>query len=127
MTVFLLLLVTLFAGLASVVAVLALIVAMARAERQARRSLLRALGLSDETVELLMSRNGDVRAEISLLRASAATRGEPGAGESNTLSTEMENASFPAQPTIPKAAGDREVRNTGETRRGSRPGRNRGL
>jgi hypothetical protein len=45
-----------------------LIAAMFRAERRARRSLYRALDLSEDTVDLLMARNGDVRTELTLVR-----------------------------------------------------------
>ncbi len=55
----------------TVVAVVLLILAMRQADRRARRSLFRALGLSDDTVELLMSRNGDVLAELTLVRRHA--------------------------------------------------------
>jgi hypothetical protein len=55
----------------AVAAVVLLIVAMRQADRRARRSLFRALGLADETVELLMSRNGDVLAEVTLVRRHA--------------------------------------------------------
>jgi hypothetical protein len=60
----------LLSGLALVVAVVALVVSMARADRRARRSLFRNLDLNEETVDLLMSRNGDVRAELALVRVS---------------------------------------------------------
>ncbi len=55
-------------GLAMAAAALGLVVAMRQAERRARRSLFRGLGLDDETVELLMARNGDVLAELTLVR-----------------------------------------------------------
>ena len=61
--------VTLLAGMLIVTTLL--VVAMLRAERRARRSLYRALDLSEETIELLMSRNGDVLSELTLMRALA--------------------------------------------------------
>src|SRR5260221_7218628 len=45
-----------------------LLFAMARAERRARRGLYRALELDDATVELLMARNGNVLADLALVR-----------------------------------------------------------
>jgi hypothetical protein len=58
---------------------IALVVAMLRAERRARRSLYRALDLSEDTVEALMSRNGDVRAELTLVRISPPSDAEAAA------------------------------------------------
>ena len=46
----------------------ALVLSMARAERRARRSLYRALGLSETTVEFLMARNRDVLTELTYVR-----------------------------------------------------------
>jgi hypothetical protein len=60
--------ISLVSCIALVVAVIALIVAMSRADRRARRSLFRGLGLNEETVELLMDRNGDVLSELALVR-----------------------------------------------------------
>lgn len=60
--------VSLSAGLAIVA--LTVVVAMFRAERRARRALYRALDFSEGTVEMLMSRNGDVRAQLTLVRIS---------------------------------------------------------
>jgi hypothetical protein len=48
-------------------------VAMLRAERRARRSLYRALGLAEVTVEFLMERNRDVLTELSYVRENEAT------------------------------------------------------
>jgi hypothetical protein len=45
-----------------------LLFGMARAERKARRALYRALDLDDATVDLLMARNGDVLADLALVR-----------------------------------------------------------
>ena len=63
--------VSLLAGLLIVTTVL--VVAMLRAERRARRALFRALELSEDTIELLMSRNGDVLSELTLVRISPPT------------------------------------------------------
>jgi hypothetical protein len=70
----------------AVVAVVLLIVAMRRADRRARRCLLRALGLAEETVELLMSRNGNVLAELTLVRRHAPqAEGDEAHASSETL------------------------------------------
>jgi hypothetical protein len=58
------------------------VVAMAQADRRARRMLFRALGLDEATVDLLMARNGDVLAELALVRRgdtpeTPAVRGPP--------------------------------------------------
>jgi transposase len=60
--------VLLIGGLAAVFAVFALILSVGRAERRARRSLYRALGLAETTIEYLMERNRDVLAELSYVR-----------------------------------------------------------
>jgi hypothetical protein len=58
----------LIGGVALAVAGVALFLAMASAERRARRTLFRALGLDEPTIQLLMARNGDVLAELALVR-----------------------------------------------------------
>lgn len=60
--------VLLIGGLATILAIVVLVVSVSRAERRARRSLYRALGLADTTVEFLMERNRDVLAELSYVR-----------------------------------------------------------
>ncbi len=50
-----------------------LVVSMGRAERRARRSLYRGLGLAETTVDFLMERNRDVLTELSYVRENAAT------------------------------------------------------
>jgi hypothetical protein len=50
-----------------------LVVSLSRAERRARRSLYRALGLAEATVEYLMERNRDVLTELSYVRENEAT------------------------------------------------------
>ena len=57
-----------FGGLATILAIVVLILTIGRAERRARRSLYRALGLAETTVEFLMERNRDVLAELSYVR-----------------------------------------------------------
>jgi hypothetical protein len=53
-----------------------LAVSMGRAERRARRSLYRTLGLAEATVDFLMERNRDVLAELSYVRENEATVAE---------------------------------------------------
>jgi len=60
--------ISLIGGLGLAAAAVGLLVAMRHAERRARRTLFRALGLDDATVDLLMARNGDVLAELALVR-----------------------------------------------------------
>lgn len=84
----------LLGGLALVAAALGLILAMGHAENGARRTLFRTLGLPEETVELLMTRNGDVLAELALVRRqdmAALTGSEP---------TPLEPLAARAQSTI---------------------------
>jgi hypothetical protein len=58
----------LLGGLALAAGAMGLILAMGHAERRARRTLFRALGLPEDTVDLLMARDGDVLAELALVR-----------------------------------------------------------
>jgi hypothetical protein len=60
--------VLLFGGLAAICAIVTLILSVSRAERRARRSLYRALGLAETTVDFLMARNRDVLTELSYVR-----------------------------------------------------------
>jgi hypothetical protein len=60
--------VLLIGGLVAILAIVVLVVSVSRAERRARRSLYRALGLADTTVEFLMERNRDVLTELSYVR-----------------------------------------------------------
>ena len=55
-------------GVALATIIVALLVAMRRAEARARRALFRQLGLPEDVVDLLMARNGDVPAELALVR-----------------------------------------------------------
>jgi hypothetical protein len=92
--------VSLLGGVALLVAIVALIVAMSRAERRARRSLFRALGLADETVELLMARNSDILAELALVRVANATSGESEVAEPDEPATIADTLPHRLQPTI---------------------------
>jgi hypothetical protein len=48
-----------------------LVLSMSRAERRARRSLYRSLGLAEATVDFLMQRNREVLTELSYVRREA--------------------------------------------------------
>ena len=89
--------VTLLAGLLIVTTLL--VVAMLRAERRARRSLYRALDLSEETVEILMSRNGDVLSELTLVRISPPVAPDLDALD-RTAASAAETAAHRRHPTI---------------------------
>jgi hypothetical protein len=92
--------ISLLVGLALLLAGIALTVAMFRAERRARRNLYRSLGLAEETVELLMSRSGDVLSGLALVRLSPAGGAEVDAAEFEEAPATPDPAPFPAQPTI---------------------------
>jgi len=68
-------------ALGAAVAVAALLVAMRRAEQRTRRSLLRALGVNEETIDRLMDHKGDLVSALDLVRRPArptdAGRREP--------------------------------------------------
>ena len=89
----------LLGGLALVAAALALVLAMGSAEKRARRSLFRTLGLPEETVDLLMARNGDVLAELALVRRQDMA-GLTGAGLSGAEPAALEPSASRAQPAI---------------------------
>jgi len=69
------------AGLGAAMIVAALLVAMRRAEQRTRRSLFRALGVNEETIDRLMDHRGDVVSALDLVRRPArptdAGRREP--------------------------------------------------
>jgi hypothetical protein len=90
--------VSLLGGLALVIATVILIFAMSRAERRARRKLFQALGLTDETIELLMARNGDVLAELALVRLSSPTERDDAAPDA--LAPAPETSPQRSLPTI---------------------------
>src|SRR5882724_8456406 len=71
--------VSLLGGLALILAISGLTLSMSRAERRARRTLYRSLGLAETTVEFLMERNRDVLTELTYLRheGEAAVRPAP--------------------------------------------------
>jgi hypothetical protein len=73
---------------------------MSRAERRARRNLFHALGLADETVELLMARNSDILAELALVRIANATSSEPNLAEPDEPPTVADTLPHRLQPTI---------------------------
>ena len=91
---------SLLGGVALLVAVIALVVAMSRAERRARRNLFRALGLPDETVELLMARNSDILAELALVRIPNAGSSEPDLAKPDEPPTAADTLPHRLQPTI---------------------------
>ncbi|MGZ6016356.1 MAG: hypothetical protein ACXWKM_11485 [Phenylobacterium sp.] len=66
----------LIAGIALLAMSAWLVLAMSRAERRARRSLYRSLGLAEATVEFLMERNRDVLTELSYVRQDEAALNE---------------------------------------------------
>jgi hypothetical protein len=69
--------ISLFGGLGLGVAIGATIFAMRRADRRARRTLLRQLGLDAETIDVLMMRKGDMRSVVSVLRHQRASGARP--------------------------------------------------
>ena len=81
-------------------AMISLIVAMYRAERRARRNLYRALDLSEETVDLLMARNGDVRSELTLVRISPPKASDLGEQEAPGRPAASRPTLFSRHPTI---------------------------
>lgn len=90
--------VSLLGVLTLVIATVAMIFAMSRAERRARRKLFEALGLTAETIELLMARNGDVLAELALVRLSPPTEQDDAAPSAPASAPEMSVQRSP--PTI---------------------------
>ncbi len=106
----------LLGGMALAAGMLATVLAMGRAERRARRSLFRMLGLPEETVELLMARNGDVLAELALVRRqdlSGLAGVEPAAPEATAgrpairLVHPQGPAAAPSQPVDARPSGNR--------------------
>jgi len=63
----------LLGGSALIIAIGACVLSMSRAERRARRSLYRTLGLGEATVDFLMERNRDVLGELTFVRAQGET------------------------------------------------------
>jgi hypothetical protein len=63
-------------GLTLITASAWLVLSMSRAERRARRSLYRSLGLAEATVDFLMERNRDVLTELSYVRQDEAALNE---------------------------------------------------
>ena len=69
-------------ALAAAVAVGIVAAAMRRAERRTRRSLFRALGISEQTIELLMDHKGDVLDALDAARR-PRPRVDPGQAEAD--------------------------------------------
>ena len=67
----------LFGGLGLVAAMGVTILAMRRADRRARKTLLRQLGLDAETIDVLMMRKGDMRSVVSVIRHQRASGARP--------------------------------------------------
>jgi hypothetical protein len=65
--------ISLIGGLGLVAAIGATIIAMRRADRRARKTLLRQLGLDAETIDVLMMRKGDMRSVVAVLRRERAS------------------------------------------------------
>jgi hypothetical protein len=105
----------LLGGMGLAAAAVGLILAMSHAERRARRMLFRALGLDEATVELLMARNGDVMAELALVRRQDLAPAEPHepASARPTASIRLvhptadEASSTPPPPDPGRPAGER--------------------
>ena len=117
---------SLLGGAALSAAVIALVIAMSRAERRARRNLFHALGLADETVELLMARNSDILAELALVRIANPAAGEAELAEPDEPPTVAETLPKRLQPTIRLVHPTHgEARPTGGPRRQPYSGRRR--
>jgi hypothetical protein len=113
----------LLGGLGLAVAAVGLILAMRHAETRARRTLFRALGLDEATVDLLMARNGDVLAELALVRRqdlSAADAPEALAARGKPAIRLVHPTADDAQATTPPPDPGRPA---GERRRLRLPGR----
>jgi hypothetical protein len=97
-------------------------VAMSQADRRARRKLYRVLGISEDAVDRLMARNGDVTAELAKLRISNASRDAdtPATGEGSR--TELE-AAPPRAATSVRSAAPLEARRPAGARREAYRGR----
>ncbi len=91
--------VSLFGIVALTLFVGALIISMARAERRARRSLYLALGLSEPTVDFLMTRNRDVLTELNYVRSEGEAK--------------IWRESFPDEGNIVTFRSDRRVGRSG--------------
>lgn len=88
-----------------------LLFVMARAERRARRALYRTLDIDEATVELLLARNGDVMADLALVRRAETEDGEgvepePPAARAKPA-IRLVHPSAEAPPGDPGPGGDR--------------------
>ena len=77
--------------------------AMSRAERRARRNLYRALGVGDETADLLIARNSDVLLELARLRRSPvadAAATDPPAAEVHEPPSDADTGPLRSHPGV---------------------------
>jgi len=118
--------VSLVVGLALILGAVGLVVSMARAERRARRTLYRSLGLAETTVEFLMERNRDVLTELTYVRhegepAVSARREAPITREQNVIFLRSAQTSAPNPREEPedkaRTAGRDSSSPDGHTRR----------
>jgi len=98
-----------------IAATIALWAAMLRAERRARRTLYRALGLGEAAADLLMARNRDVISELALLRLSPAGSDVVAPATATSAAEHHETPAGPDAPSIRPPPGPRPAR-PGETR-----------
>ena len=107
-------------GVALAAVAVALVLGMKRAERRARRALFRQLGLSEEVIELLMAHDGDVLADLALVRRHGLDGDAP--IEPETLPMRLQPTIRLVRPTVGAAGGD-HIRAAGDRRRLRTPGR----
>lgn len=113
-----LLVIWLIGGLALTAAAAGLALAMSHAERRARRTLFRTLGLDAATVELLMARNRDVLAELALVRRQDLPTGQA-AGDPPAVASPQGRAAIRLVHPAPEAAASPQDR-TGDDGRARR-------
>lgn len=92
--------------------VVALVLSMGRAERRARRSLYRSLGLAETTVEYLMARNRDVLSELTYVRHQGEDAVEKALdlAASRTRNATLLRAGLKSErPTIDPVIGDHAI------------------
>lgn len=80
--------VLLLVGMALATALVMLFFAMRRADRRARRVLFHTLGMTEETVDLLMARNSDVVSALALVRRTHGAHAASGGAEDPTIASE---------------------------------------
>jgi hypothetical protein len=84
-----------FFGVALGVGVVAVAIAMRQAERQARRTLYRALGYDDKLIDPLMAQKGPVSTQLALIRKTpiiTAQRSEEMRGDADRLQSVAQGA-----------------------------------